>query len=58
MNEWVKLIVTGTLSAVVNGVVTFLLVRRLVKGLEKVEERIVKGGKSEKDNLLNNGTTG
>lgn len=45
MNEWVRLIVTGTLSAVVNGVVTYVLVRRLIKGLEKVEEKIGGGKK-------------
>lgn len=47
MNEWVKLIVTGTLSAVVNGIVTYILVRRLVRGLEKVETKLL-GGQNEK----------
>ena len=46
MNEWIKLIITGTLSAVVNGIVTYLLVRRLIVGLEKVENKLT-GGKDE-----------
>lgn len=51
MNEWIKLIITGTLSAVVNGIVTYILVRRLVRGLEKVENKILGGANGKKDSL-------
>lgn len=50
MNEWIKLAIVGTYNAVVNGIVTFILVRRLVKGIETLENKILKNGdKNEKN---------